>query len=743
MKNLIIHNNQAPGDIVMLTAAIRDLHKCYPGEFITDVRTSSTDLWLNNPYITKLSKHSKGVKSIQCHYPLIHQSNGLPYHFIHGFIQYLNEQLNINIKPTAFKGDIHLSDEEKQRSSIVHEITGNNNPYWVIVSGGKYDFTAKWWSPERYQQVVDYFKGKIQFVQVGEDKHHHPALNNVIDLRTKTTLRQLILLMHHAQGVVTPVSLLMHLAAAVESGFGIPKLRPCVVIAGGREAAHWEEYPGHRFLHTIGQLKCCETGGCWKSRVKPLGDGDAKDNKENLCVDVVGNLPHCLDMISSERVIQEIESYFSTGMIEYLNTQKQLPVTETKIIASNSSTEIKQTYIYPASLTEATALQEMNKYIQHIPEYPATYKGRGIVICGGGKKYFTNAWVLVNMLRYHKCNLPIQIWYLEEKEMSKSMADLVKPLGVLCVDGLKVREKNPARVLKGWELKAYSILHSPFKEVLLLDADNIPLINPELIFDWKQYHETGAVFWPDIGRLKSDRRIWSLCNVQYKDEPEFESGQILIDKEKCWKALNLTMWLNEYSDLYYRYIHGDKETFHMAFRKLQQQYSMTRYHVILRTGVMYQHDLNGNIIFQHRNSYKWEFYGNNPKLPGFQYEDKCLAYLDILRNLWDGIIGNKEKKNLSFKSETERQFLSTAWTYERVGYGKRPMTFLRNGFIGTGRGGCETNWELIEENKTTLLNISGNDGLICSLRLDENKKHWQGQWLKHEQMPIIISSLNS
>ena len=53
MKKLILRNFQSPGDIVMLTAAVRDLHRCYPGEFLTDVRTSCPELWENNPYLSQ------------------------------------------------------------------------------------------------------------------------------------------------------------------------------------------------------------------------------------------------------------------------------------------------------------------------------------------------------------------------------------------------------------------------------------------------------------------------------------------------------------------------------------------------------------------------------------------------------------------------------------------------------------------------------------------------------------------
>lgn len=38
MRKLVLKNSQSPGDIVMLTAAVRDLHRSYPGQFVTSVR---------------------------------------------------------------------------------------------------------------------------------------------------------------------------------------------------------------------------------------------------------------------------------------------------------------------------------------------------------------------------------------------------------------------------------------------------------------------------------------------------------------------------------------------------------------------------------------------------------------------------------------------------------------------------------------------------------------------------------
>ncbi len=315
MKKLILRNFQSPGDVLMLTAAVRDLHVCYPERFVTDVRTPCPDLWQHNPYVTPLRDDEPGVEAIDCHYPLIDRINGVPYHFLHGFIEYLNDVLGLQVKPTQFKGDVYLSDDERRWFDSVIASKGDVPHYWLFASGGKFDYTIKWWSPARYEQVIEHFEGRIDFVQVGEADHHHPALRGAIDMRGQTTLRQLLRLMHHAQGAVSAVSLLMHLAAAVETKPGAPQNRPCVVIAGGREPPHFTFYPHHQYLHTVGALRCCDQGGCWKSRVKPLGDGDSKD--QELCVDVVGDLPRCMHMITADEVIRRIESYYEGGALRF------------------------------------------------------------------------------------------------------------------------------------------------------------------------------------------------------------------------------------------------------------------------------------------------------------------------------------------------------------------------------------------------------------------------------------------
>ena len=314
----------------MLTAAVRDLHHAYPNAFLTDVRTPCPALWENNPYISSIADDDERAEQIECHYPLIHRSNQLPNHFVEGFTAFLADSLNLTIKTTAFKGDIYLSARERTWISQLREIVGSDVPFWVIVAGGKRDFTIKWWDHDRFQAVVDHFRGRVLFVQAGESGHHHPPLRGVINLVGATNLRQLVRLIYHAQGVLCPVTLHMHLAAAVEVKRGGPKNRPCVVVAGGREPPQWEAYPHHQFIHTVGALPCCDNGGCWKARTVALGDGDPNDRPEARCVFPVGDLPRCMDLISASEVIARIERYFSGGAVRYL-TESEAAAAEAAI----------------------------------------------------------------------------------------------------------------------------------------------------------------------------------------------------------------------------------------------------------------------------------------------------------------------------------------------------------------------------------------------------------------------------
>ena len=300
----------------------------------------------------------------------------------------------------------------------------------------------------------------------------------------------------------------------------------------------------------------------------------------------------------------------------------------------NMQQHSKQTNVHSEDqLCVKNSARLADEYCERIPPYPNYYRGRGIVTCAGGPKYFTTAWVLIKMLRRLGCRLPIQVWYLGEKERDEKWISLVEPLGVECIDAYEVREKYPHPRLAGWECKPYAILHSQFKEVLFLDADNVPVHDPTYLFNDTRYVQTGSIFWPDWICTPQSSSRWRIFGVPYRDEREQESGQILINKRICWKALNLCNWYNQHSDFYYKYVYGDKDTFRFAWHRSGQPYLMPSKIMLRLHKTFCQHDLDGNRLFQHRCGAKWSL-DHNLFVRGFMYQHECEHFTEELRQHW-------------------------------------------------------------------------------------------------------------
>lgn len=316
VKKLVLSSHLSLGDIVCMTAAVRELHRQFPEQYLIDVRTPFPAVWEHNPDVTPLSDDDPEVTKINLHYDqnpyvTVHQSNQHPIHLIEGYCQDLADRLQIpSLRPRELKGHIHLSSEELRWMSMPHE-RYNTQKYWIIcLGGGKKDATTKWYIPEYTQQIVDHFRGRLQFVQIGvkdDPWHWHPDLTGVIDLRGTTDLRQLIRLVHSSMGVLCGITGVMHLAAAVPTPSWQWRPRPCVVVAGGREPRAWYGYTTHRILESVGTLPCCAVGGCWHGRTVPLHDG----HDERLCERVVDGHPKCMWMIKPASVIAEIERYLA------------------------------------------------------------------------------------------------------------------------------------------------------------------------------------------------------------------------------------------------------------------------------------------------------------------------------------------------------------------------------------------------------------------------------------------------
>lgn len=368
------------------------------------------------------------------------------------------------------------------------------------------------------------------------------------------------------------------------------------------------------------------------------------------------------------------------------------------------------------------------RFLENVEPYPKErFEGRGIVICGGGAKYLPSVWVTARMLRHLGCRLPIQLWHLGPDEIDDRMATLLQNLGVAVVDGLQVQRNYPCRHLWGWVLKCYAILHSPFREVLLLDADNLPLRDPTPIFDWPEFRAAGAVFWADYMHNDAEHHAWNIFGTPGRPDREFETGQVLVDKRTGWIPLQLVHHYDCHCDYYYQWVYGDKETFHHAYRHLDAPFAIPECGPEWIEGCTCQHDFAGDWIWQHRNHDKWLLDGSNRTIPRFRLEETCRQFLAELRTLRGG-------EPYRDPCPTAHAVAVAADIAARVIYHEAPDGSIRsivlepNGSAVIGSEVGSWNWAVRNLDGSLYLSILGTDGVAALLHREGNA--WVGPWLE-------------
>jgi hypothetical protein len=230
---------------------------------------------------------------------------------------------------------------------------------------------------------------------------------------------------------------------------------------------------------------------------------------------------------------------------------------------------------------------------------------KGIVLAAGGMGYFTSVYINIRVIRERlNCPLPIEVFYAGEDEMPREALDFMHQhfSNVRFID-IQTVTGAPQISMKGYQIKVFSVILSSFKEVLFLDADNIPLSDPTQAFDLKPYKKTGALFWPDFCNMKSTRvETWDVFNLprpiswpalpegkpvkwsencQNNDPIEIESGQMVFNKKKVWDALVLVAFINKNNKGFFQTLFlGDKQTFSFGFNATNTPFSVSKKHPI-------------------------------------------------------------------------------------------------------------------------------------------------------------------
>jgi hypothetical protein len=250
------------------------------------------------------------------------------------------------------------------------------------------------------------------------------------------------------------------------------------------------------------------------------------------------------------------------------------------------------------------------------------YNGRGIVYLANGNT-LNRSIASIQLLRDHGCNLPVEVWYIGDELTSDQKKRLVTEIKVQPRDILVEQQK--AHMFKkysldvdygyerNYQIKTFVLLLTKFKELLYLDSDNMPLKNPEYLFDSEEFKQIGAVFWNDFWKFPTDNPMWQITGQLCSDEWEQESGQLLLDKEKAWRGLLMSLHFQSLHEFYFNIILGDKDTYRFGFMVSETPYHTIRHPVGIAGRIrqekfcghsMVQPDMDGNFLFVHTTSMK-------------------------------------------------------------------------------------------------------------------------------------------
>lgn len=280
------------GDYTALTNALYNAKQAYPEyEFCVDFRgyTQYSDLFLNNPLVSQRSDLPNW--DMHVHYGTrseeIHGSNG---NFLEGFHSIALKSFGYlhnypceypMIKKTP---DFYILPDEYDKYPIPYK------DYCILNANCQTSSDVKGYP--YWQEVVDMCPD-IQFLQIGGDPRDITTkIKNTVDLRGKTTVRQLLLLASRAKYILSGPSGIVHIGQA------FPDVHKFVVI-GARESENLWKYENT----TVFGSSCESYGGCTGCMKRHFGPGQC----DKYCVsDTNQKFAQCMSNISPEQIAEEL-----------------------------------------------------------------------------------------------------------------------------------------------------------------------------------------------------------------------------------------------------------------------------------------------------------------------------------------------------------------------------------------------------------------------------------------------------
>jgi alpha 1,2-mannosyltransferase len=206
--------------------------------------------------------------------------------------------------------------------------------------------------------------------------------------------------------------------------------------------------------------------------------------------------------------------------------------------------------------------------------------GRGIIF-SAQSSLIEKALFNIDVLRQNGINLPVQVFWNGKLLKNSQLKMFEKREGVTLVE---MNDFFPQmnRIDNHFLYKYIPLFTTNFDEVLFLDIDNFPISDPAPLFDLLAEKNVSALFWPDLLFLNPENPFWEELGGFPDNQFNFtqESGQIVLNREKCFWPLALSTFFNVKHKIYFKTAYiakkpgefmkgiGDKELFHIAWKAL-------------------------------------------------------------------------------------------------------------------------------------------------------------------------------
>lgn len=205
------------------------------------------------------------------------------------------------------------------------------------------------------------------------------------------------------------------------------------------------------------------------------------------------------------------------------------------------------------------------------------------------------------ILRSFGCTLDIEAWYYRDELNSTQIEGIQNFLSshiggkLLAREVEKEAERLAATGFRGrfflprhtggdkrnYQLKIEAIMASSFEEVLFLDSDNLPTLDPTFLFSEPSFRSSSALFFQNIRRPAPDNPIWSITNLPWRFSWELETGQLVVSKPRAWCGLSLSLFFLHSEEYQPQYLFGDHDALYYGLLATNIPFSIVEWPMAL------------------------------------------------------------------------------------------------------------------------------------------------------------------